>query len=243
MSYQNEGTNLDSIFAARTSAKRADVNIRENGIDISNLYEPLSNDQKICPVNYESNGTNLSELFMGNASQYTIALPLTTTRTAQWNGNIDTEVDFQLGSASEFSTFFELGGRVIIETDLTGNNQDKETDWRNVFNAAGSIQLGKSNTYRGAPGTVVNSIGVDDLTTSYQLIYSTSGSGAYSSNLYRILARLFGSNGLQVLVQIQDISTGGVDEQVTATVTTSFSYRRATCATFSSIFLSLGNQL
>lgn len=240
--YQSNGTDLDSIFQARTSTKIANVGFLNNGTDISNLYEPLANNQKVPNVNLQANGNDLSNLFMGNNGQYIITERVTTTRTNAWNGNIDTDVEIIFSSASQRTDFFTFGGRIIIEAELTGANQDKETDWANVFNAAGSIQIGKLNTYRNAPGTSVGSIGADDLTTAYQTIYQTTGSGAYSTNLYRIQARNINTFNMQVRVDIQDLSTGNVDELVTATTTVTFSERRHSSQPSIPLF-SMGNFL
>lgn len=62
---------LDTLFKARTSAKRADVNIKVLGIDISNRYETRAT-APIAATGYATVGTDLAQLFENSGASVPI---------------------------------------------------------------------------------------------------------------------------------------------------------------------------
>ena len=63
------------------------------------------------------------------------------------------------------------------------------------------------STAAAASGTTT-SLGMYDLTTSYQTIYEKAGSGAYSTNFYRIQAQAPNSSSIRFLITFGDSHTG-----------------------------------
>jgi len=73
------GVDLDSIFDALETTKRADVGYSVSGVDISNRYEPSSGgDQIAYNTNYTSVGTDLRYLFRAAAYVPPTATPTPT---------------------------------------------------------------------------------------------------------------------------------------------------------------------
>lgn len=69
MAILSNGTDISTLFKARTSTKIADVGILDGGTDISNDYEPIGATTKIANVGILSGGSDISNLFMDiNAS-------------------------------------------------------------------------------------------------------------------------------------------------------------------------------
>lgn len=57
-------TDLDSLFKARTSTKRADVGYKSNGnVDISNRFEPSTGGDTRANIGIKSGGADLATLF------------------------------------------------------------------------------------------------------------------------------------------------------------------------------------
>ena len=59
---------LDALFAARVSAKRADVGFAVAGVDISNRYETIGATTPIAATGYKAAGVDLANLFKGSGS-------------------------------------------------------------------------------------------------------------------------------------------------------------------------------
>jgi hypothetical protein len=77
--YLVNNTDLDSIFDALETTKRADVGYSVSGVDISNRYEPSSGgDQIAYNTNYTSVGTDLRYLFRAAAYVPPTATPTPT---------------------------------------------------------------------------------------------------------------------------------------------------------------------
>jgi hypothetical protein len=76
---------------------------------------------------------------------------------------------------------------------------------------------------------VGTAIGNLDLTSSYQTIYTKTGSGVYVDNEYTIQAKNDSSNKIRFLVTFTDDAngTGGADERVNGTLVSTISHLRA----------------
>ncbi len=61
----NVDTDLDDIFAARSSSPTANVNFNAQGSDLANRFEPITtaNQEIAFDVNYKKNGTDLRYIF------------------------------------------------------------------------------------------------------------------------------------------------------------------------------------
>lgn len=154
--------------------------------------------------------------------------------TASWGGGGDTgiycEVDVNFsggyytanddGSPNLVSRgdhrryFFNAGGQIQIKSDLANpSTSQKDVDWNTLIGNTGTISMGSTTTTSTIGGTPV-SIGFNDLTTTYQIIFSKNGSQAqYAENYYRIRAKLIsdataGTSGVRFEILFQDADTG-----------------------------------
>lgn len=224
--YKVTGTDLDNFLEPRTGTKRADVNYHINGVDISNTYETMTRDQRIPDIQYHVNGTDLARLFSGSVSQYSNTRRLTSTRTTQWRTQLIHDFSITFSSATARTNFFTYGGRIIWSGSRSGgSSSSKNTDWTNLLNAAGTIELGKTNTYQNVNSTV-SSIGSDDLTTSWQSIYTRTGTGVYSTNNILIQAYAPSSTQIRVRALYRDGTSGVIDEYVDGTIQSFCNERR-----------------
>jgi hypothetical protein len=65
------GVDLDTLFRARVSAKRADVGFKVGGTDISNRYETIGGAAAIAATGFKAASIDLASLFLG-ASQHSL---------------------------------------------------------------------------------------------------------------------------------------------------------------------------
>ena len=125
-----------------------------------------------------SSPANLYNLASGQYSDTTIQ---TSTRTTQWNQEVDHYLTVDFGSAANARYFFNSGGSIRISGAKTGSDANSDdTDWKtNILGAMGTITF----NYTGAAGTTGtgSSIGWYDLTNSAQQIFLKSGS-SYTAN-------------------------------------------------------------
>lgn len=84
---QANGTDLDSLLAARITTKIADVNIDSNGsVDISNRFEKLASGSAPSTTNIQSGGADLATLFAGIGTLEAQALSTNITSAAHSEG-------------------------------------------------------------------------------------------------------------------------------------------------------------
>lgn len=224
--YKDNDIDLDTLFQPRVTTKAPDVSYRQNGSDISNLYEPLARDQRIPDISYQSNSTNLSAIFMGNDSQYSNSNVLTSTRTTSWNNTVEHVFTISFSNSTEKSLFFQYGGRIKISASRSGGTSStKNTNWTLMLDSMGSIELGDTASYYNNT-TQVSAIGQQDLTGSYSTIYTGTGSGAYSSNTVTVSALNLSVLTIQMRLRLQDGTSGTIDEDVDGTLTSTVTERK-----------------
>ncbi len=137
-------------------------------------------------------------------------------------------------SADQARYFFNAGGRLsLVATQLGDFEQNaKETNWRDLINAIGTIHLDQLTSTRTGTGetftTNGSAIGYWDLTASNQtLVRITQDTAPYTANFIDIFARVAGaagSNGglgTQVIFQIDYVdgsADGGFNDGISGTV-------------------------
>ena len=137
-------------------------------------------------------------------------------------------------SADQARYFFNAGGRLSLVASQAGDFEQnaKETSWRDLINAVGTIHLDQLTSTRTGTGETLttngSAIGYWDLTTSNQtLIRLTQDSSPYTANYIDIFARVAGtagSNGglgTQVIFQIDYVdgsADGGFNDGISGTV-------------------------
>jgi len=225
--YQSNGTDFDSLFEALDTTKIANVNFQDSGSDISNDFEPLSEDQQIPNVNFQKAGVDVSTLFKGHISQFASSTKLTATRTTAWNGTLTYSFTVTFSSVSARTNFFTYGGRITVSSTRTGGSStSKNTNWSTILSNMGLIGLGKNNTYHSS--LPADSTGDVNLNGTYATLYGGIGTGVYAENDILVQARETSSTVIQVVVYFRDDDSGDptVDENVDGTLTLYLGERR-----------------
>lgn len=178
--------------------------------------------------------TNKFLLDAGNSS---VEAAISSTRTTAWNGVIEHVFTVTFADANQRRYFFNSGGEIRFSANLSGGNDPKGTDWATLLSNMGTIKFNYTQTSATGTGTGSN-IGNNDLTTSYQTIFTKTGSGVYAENDYNIAAKRDSNSVLRFRVQFRDDDTGDqqsfgagsgpVDEDVEGRITSSIQQLRAT---------------
>lgn len=114
------------------------------------------------------------------ASRSVITAKLNRTTTAAWANLAYCTATITFSSADQARYFFNAGGKLRIASSLTGSATPQSVAWANLLTSAGTRELS---------ATATTAKTVYQLTSSNQLLYSITDSGAYSTNVYRIYAR------------------------------------------------------
>lgn len=106
------------------------------------------------------------------------------TRTTSWSSAVSCTVTVNFSSSNAMRYFFNSGGRVNFNSSRTGGSATSQNNiWSSTLNSAGTQGLGAANS--GNQG-----INFYNLTTTDQIWYSITSSAPYSSNTWRLQARL-----------------------------------------------------
>lgn len=231
---------LSTLFASRISTAIANVGYKTAGVDISGSFEPLGRDQQIPTIGIKALGVDISTKFMGNVSQYSSTARDTSTRSTGWHVLLIHEEQIDFTSATARTNFFLYGGRIIWSGSRTGGSVNtKNTDWTNLLSSMGTVELGKTGSYRNV-NTVLNGVGSDTLTGSVQTLYTASGTGAYASNSITVQAYQTSTTSIRIRTTLNDAATGTVDETIDGTLTGTIGERRhpsQTAPTYTAITL------
>jgi hypothetical protein len=101
--------------------------------------------------------------------------------------------------------FFNAGGEIRFDAVLSSVDaaHAQSVDWQTMLSAIATVKLSHSSTESsasvGTPG-----IGFNNLTSTYQLIYTKGGTGDYSGNQLNIEAKLSGTTDIDVKVKFDD---------------------------------------
>jgi len=216
MTYRANGVLFDDLFEAGSSSTVTDYS--EGGIPFTNIYKTIEKDQRIPDIGYASAGTDLARRFKGNISQFSNTSRLTSTRTTAWNGGIIHDFTVTFGSVAIRDNFFTFGGRIIVSASRTGGSATaKNAEWTSLLNDAGNVELARRETFNNTE-TQVSAIGANDLTSSFQLLFTESGSSPYTSALYRVYARNLSTTQIGIRVRFDDGASGVIDENIDGTI-------------------------
>jgi hypothetical protein len=179
---------------------------------------------------------------------------INSTRSTVWGGTalpqfITHEFTVSFTTANARRGFFNAGGEIRFSANLTHSlgptdpDYLKTVDWAAMLTAMRTVKFGYTSTDSfDSNGTLEDvsddtatgagtgtSIGNLDLTSSYQTLYTKTGSGVYSDNVYTIQAKLDNDARIRFLITFNDgdVGTGGADERVNGTLTSSVSHLRA----------------
>lgn len=158
-----------------------------------------------------------------------------------WGGDgdpqyLEHEFTITFASANARRGFFNAGGEIRFSATLTPGtsspsdpNYAKSTNWQAMLSAMGTISFKHSSTTTTGSGTGT-SIGNLGLTSTYQTIFTKTGSSSYSDNQYFIQARADNASVIRVKITFQDAVPGGlgVDERVHGDLSSTVNQYRST---------------
>ena len=130
--------------------------------------------------------------------------------------------------------FFNAGGEIRFSAVLnagTSNPADpnyaKTLNWVAMLSAMGTVRFGYTSTTN---GSITSTLGNLDLTTTYQTIFTKTGSATYTNNSYVVKAKLDNDSKIRFQIRFQDDAngTGGADERVNGQIVSSVNQFRST---------------
>lgn len=165
-------------------------------------------------------------------------------RNTIWGGtslpqSINHVVTVNFGTPNARRCFFNAGGEIRFSAELTVDTGavdpaivQKNIDWRDMLINMETIKFGRATTTHTGTSNVrtfPQAIGNEDLTTSYQTIFYKTGDAEYIENEYRIRAKLNNDSEIQFEITFSDTDegSGGADEYVAGSLSSSVSHRRA----------------
>ena len=172
---------------------------------------------------------SVGERFKLNVDHSTTLISITGSITANWNSLRTHIVRATFVDANARRHFFNSGGTINFTAELAGYSGAKSVDWANMLSNMGSIKFDYTSTYASGSGTGTN-IGNFDLTSTYQQVFTKTGSGIYVENDYNIQAKAISASVIEFLIEFRDDNAPGgygVDENVNGTLTSRLGTTRA----------------
>lgn len=210
---------------------------------------------------YETNITTVeANRFLIDADYASVeSAGVNSTRTTTWGGSalpqsITHEFTATFSTENARRGFFNAGGEIRFNASLTHSlgptdpDYQKTVDWESMltnmqtikftytstdgYNLSGTTDDVTDDSINGSGvGTAIGNL---DLTTSYQTIYTKTGSGVYVENEYKIQAKLDNNTRIRFLITLTDDAngSGGADERVRGTLTSTVSHLRSDSTTY-----------
>lgn len=227
---------LNNIYADMIRARihqvgPGDIGIAEVIQNLNIVAEETSffvNDQGTTTVDAEGTKKGIADFerlmtqieadkFLVHPSQAAIEPAISSVRVAAWNGLLVHEVQVNFTSEDQRRHFFNTGGEIWFQANLSNASQPKGLDWAELCAQIGTVKFGSTATISTTGGG--SSIGNYDLDGSLQLIYQKIGSGTYSAiyagNIYTIRARLDGALRIVFRIELNDVAVDNlVDNNV-----------------------------
>ena len=195
-----------------------------------------------------------SDKLLVDATQASTEAATSSQRASPWNGTLTHSFTVTFTSADHRRHFFNSGGEIWFDATLTGGSGSKDSDWQTILSNMGTIKFDYTATTATGTGTG-SSIGNFDLSSTYQTIFTKTGSAAvYAENEYEVRAKENSDSIIEFEVRFEDNdegdqqpnsdSVGGgddgqdpagpaVDENVGGTLDSTIRQRRATGANVS----------
>jgi hypothetical protein len=170
-------------------------------------------------------------------AQFSDELLVTSTRTTSWNRTIRHFFTLEFTTADAARFYFNSGSTIRILPDFAKSSSTAiNNSWETLINTIGAVSFNHNSTAGtgSAPGSGT-SIGFYNLTTTFQQVYIKQlSTNVYTGNNFRVRARCDVANntlGTARLIFFEvyyaDDKTGGIDENVTGTVTNTVRSHRA----------------
>lgn len=175
------------------------------------------------------------------AGNFTPSTSTSSSRTASWGAGSTPEAIYHVVTATFTSLaarnyYFNAGGRLAFSASGANGSGAKDTDWTNLLSAMGTVYFDKFAT-SASSGTATSNNGLNGLTSTYKVLFTKTGSGAYADNYWRLEGRIESNTVLRFRISFVDGDTGTgdlggvgtgtpIDETVTLDVTSNFSSLR-----------------
>lgn len=164
-----------------------------------------------------------------------VASGANSTRTTAWGGTgspqtITHKFEIVFANDNQLRYFFNAGGQVRFGFTITGFTNTKGGDWNAMFGAIGTSVLnneGFNDEFN--VGIIQDPTNPINYTSTSLRLYEKSGSGAYAENSLTIDARKSGTGKIEITINLNDTDqgSGGADEQVDGTLTSTFEFLTA----------------
>jgi len=193
-------------------------------------------------ISYENlTSTCENARFNVDATQADPAVKSTVTRSDLWGGVSTPQIvshEFQVTftSANARRGFFNAGGELRFSANLSNipalgaDNYQKSADWQAMLTNMGTIKFNYQETVSALSNGVGSAIGNYDLTNTYQVVYTKTGSAVYVENEYTVKIKENNNKQIQVLIEFTDDANGngGADERVEGDLESVLTEYRAT---------------
>ena len=140
-------------------------------------------------------------------------------RSTTWAAAINATYRYSFASFAKARYFFNSGGALTFYAGITGYSTGTGWDgfgFNDIFTDMGTITMDYDNTTQSGIGGIPVNTGYFDLGTSWSIIFSQAGVGAYSDAYCTINARRSATGDY---VEIQVVLTPGVGRSVNGTTT------------------------
>lgn len=237
------GTDLASIFETPAQGTvHANVLYLANGTDIAATFTNLSSvstangniASRIPPSGVLlTTGTDLSSVFAGASSNYSLTTPLAPTH-AGFTSPVTLTHTFTVtfASAAALTNYFKYGGRITLgPTQGTGTAAD--TDLAAMFTQIGKVIIYDAGTYiSGAgAGVVINSgtTGGSNIGVTQTTLITATEATTYTSNTYVVKITANAATGsatvLTITAILSIVTNGTVVDSYTGTYTSTIQQR------------------
>lgn len=237
-----KGTDLDSLFdTPKTGLTLASIGFQVAGTDIVTRFTGLAYrsaaagnlGSRIPPTGIlTSAGTDLSNIFAGNSSQYSItSLAAVTGAALSVGATVSRTHSFSLtfASAAELTNYFLYGGRIQITAANTGTYTAGTANalLQTMLASMGTLIIYDAGHYRtGAGGTVNNAAtGGSNIGTTSTLLYTLTDGSPYSASTYTVTmianAAVGSATVLTITIVLTLVQSGTVADSYAATARTS----------------------
>ena len=127
-----------------------------------------------------------------------------------------------IGPLNHRRAFFNAGGQIHMSATIEGDNTAKGADWNTILTNMGTIKFSATTTEKTGSAGLLQPIGNNDLTTSYQKIFERRGQADYyAENRFFMYAKETSNRAIQFSIEFEDNDVGDPndDELIRGTLT------------------------
>lgn len=137
----------------------------------------------------QANTITTNRFNLGSGQFVTEALSSASTGDITWISQIYVDITYTFNTANTARFFFNSGGQLrIISNFVPSVTKDQTTSWASLLTAAGTQVFGGQLPTAGL-GSPLNGTNFYRLDNTFQTYHTSTASGPYSSNTYRLQAR------------------------------------------------------